>query len=151
MKKTLLILIGLFLVVMVSGCSTEKTLTCTSKTKGTNMNAYGKWELVFKNDKLTNTKLTATFKDITVTDVDKYWDSYKKQFTEQNKPVKETGYKRYVKSNDKKHEFSVIIEVDYNKISKDTMKKYSINDYKNKSYKKTKKEILDADSSMVCK
>ena len=151
MKKTLLILIGLFLVVMVSGCSTEKTLTCTSKTKGTNMNAYGKWELVFKNDKLTNTKLTATFKDITVADVDKYWDSYKKQFTEQNKPVKETGYKRYVKSNDKKHEFSVIIEVDYNKISKDTMKKYSINDYKNKSYKKTKKEILDADSSMVCK
>lgn len=151
MKKTLLILIGLFLVVMVSGCSTEKTLTCTSKTKGTNMNAYGKWELVFKNDKLTNTKLTATFKDITVADVDKYWDSYKKQFTEQNKPVKETGYKRYVKSNDKKHEFSVIIEVDYNKISKDTMKKYSINDYKNKSYKKTKKEILDIDPNMVCK
>ena len=151
MKKTLLILIGLFLVVMVSGCSTEKTLTCTSKTKGTNMNAYGKWELVFKNDKLTNAKLTATFKDITVADVDKYWDSYKTQFTKQNKPVKETGYKRYVKSNDKKYEFSVIIEVDYNKISKDTMKKYSINDYKNKSYKKTKKEILDIDPSMVCK
>lgn len=150
MKKTLLILIGLFLVITVTGCGSEKTLTCTTNSKGTNMNAYGKWELVFKDDKLKNTKLTATFKDITITDIDKYWDSYKKQFTEQNKPVKETGYKRYVKSNDKKHEFSVIIEVDYNKISKDIMKKYSIEDYKNRSYKAIKKEIKSSVDGIKC-
>ena len=42
----------------------------------------------------------------------------KDQFTEQNPPVEENGYKRTVKADDKNYTFTVGIEIDYEAISK---------------------------------
>lgn len=152
MKKISFLVIALFVVFVVSGCgnSNTKVLTCSGVNPGNNMNAAGNVEYTFKNDKLSKAKIEATFKDITIDNLSSVWDSFKTQFTEQNKPVEEVGFKRTVKSDDKNYTFSVIIEIDYEKITKETMEKYGVEDYRSKTYEEIKKETT-ADGTFSCK
>lgn len=94
--------------------------------------------------------MEVVFKDITVDNLSSVWDTFKTQFTEQNKPVEEPGFKRTVKADDKNYTFSVIIEIDFEKISKKTMEKYSIEDYRSKTYDELKKEAT-SDGTLSCK
>lgn len=152
MKKISFLVIALFVVFVVSGCgnSNTKVLTCSGVNPGNNMNAAGNVEYTFKNDKLSKAKIEATFKDITIDNLSSVWDSFKTQFTEQNKPIEEVGFKRTVKSDDKNYTFSVIIEIDYEKITKETMEKYSVEDFRSKTYEEIKKETT-ADGIFSCK
>ncbi len=152
MKKISFLVIALFVVFVVSGCgnSNTKVLTCSGVNPGNNMNAAGNVEYTFKNDKLSKAKIEATFKDITIDNLSSVWDSFKTQFTEQNKPVEEVGFKRTVKSDDKNYTFSVILEIDYEKITKETMEKYGVEDYRSKTYEEIKKETT-ADGIFSCK
>lgn len=152
MKKISFLVIALFVVFVVSGCgnSNTKVLTCSGVNPGNNMNAAGNVEYTFKNDKLSKAKIEATFKDITIDDLSSVWDSFKTQFTEQNKPVEEVGFKRTVKSDDKNYTFSVILEIDFEKITKETMEKYGVEDYRSKTYEEIKKETT-ADGIFSCK
>lgn len=152
MKKTSFLVIALFVVFVVSGCgnSNTKVLTCSGVNPGNNMNAAGNVEYTFKNDKLSKAKIEATFKDITIDNLSSVWDSFKTQFTEQNKPVEEVGFKRTVKSDDKNYTFSVIIEIDYEKITKETMEKYSVEDFRSKTYEEIKTGVT-ADGIFSCK
>ena len=150
MKKTV-ILILLLILFTVSGCGTNKTkvLKCSNSSEGTNMNSSGDVVYTFKNDKVVKATVDITFKDITVNNISSVWDSFKTQFTEQNLPVEEPGFKRTVKSDDKNYTFTVTYEIDYTKISKETMEKYEIEDYSEKTYDELKKEALD--EGYVCK
>lgn len=152
MKKNSFLVIALFVVFVVSGCgnSNTKVLTCSGVNPGNNMNAAGNVEYTFKNDKLSKAKIEATFKDITIDNLSSVWDSFKTQFTEQNKPVEEVGFKRIVKSDDKNYTFSVIIEIDYEKITKETMEKYSVEDFRSKTYEEIKTGVA-ADGIFSCK
>ena len=152
MKKISFLVIALFVVFVVSGCgnSNTKVLTCSGVNPGNNMNAAGNVEYTFKNDKLSKAKIEATFKDITIDNLSSVWDSFKTQFTEQNKPVEEVGFKRTVKSDDKNYTFSVILDIDYEKITKETMEKYGVEDYRSKTYEEIKKETT-ADGIFSCK
>ena len=152
MKKISFLVIALFVVFVVSGCgnSNTKVLTCSGVNPGNNMNAAGNVEYTFKNDKLSKAKIEATFKDITIDNLSSVWDSFKTQFTEQNKPVEEVGFKRTVKSDDKNYTFSVILEIDFEKITKETMEKYGVEDYRSKTYEEIKKETT-ADGTFSCK
>ena len=152
MKKISFLVIALFVVFVVSGCgnSNTKVLTCSGVNPGNNMNAAGNVEYTFKNDKLSKAKIEATFKDITIDNLSSVWDSFKTQFTEQNKPVEEVGFKRTVKSDDKNYTFSVILEIDFEKITKETMEKYGVEDYRSKTYEEIKKETT-ADGIFSCK
>ena len=151
MKKIGLIVIALVLMVVLAGCKEKNaTLTCSTSTKGNNMNAASDVTYTFVNDKLTKSKIEVVFKDITVDNLDLVWDAFKTRFTEQNKPVEVAGFKREVKADDTSHTFSVLIDIDYSKISKDTMKKYEIEDFKDKSYKEIKK-IATENDGMTCK
>ncbi len=152
MKKISFLVIALFVVFVVSGCgnSNTKVLTCSGVNPGNNMNAAGNVEYTFKNDKLSKAKIEATFKDITIDNLSSVWDSFKTQFTEQNKPVEEVGFKRTVKSDDKNYTFSVIIEIDYEKITKETMEKYSVEDFRSKTYEEIKTGVT-ADGIFSCK
>lgn len=152
MKKISFLVIALFVVFVVSGCgnSNTKVLTCSGVNPGNNMNAAGNVEYTFKNDKLSKAKIEATFKDITIDNLSSVWDSFKTQFTEQNKPVEEVGFKRMVKSDDKNYTFSVIIEIDYEKITKETMEKYSVEDFRSKTYEEIKTGVT-ADGIFSCK
>lgn len=152
MKKISFLIITLFVVFVVSGCGNNNTkvLTCSGVNPGNNMNAAGNVEYTFKNDKLSKAKIEATFKDITIDNLSSVWDSFKTQFTEQNKPVEEVGFKRTVKSDDKNYTFSVIIEIDYEKITKETMEKYSVEDFRSKTYEEIKTGVT-ADGIFSCK
>lgn len=152
MKKICFLIIALFGVFGVSGCGNNNTkvLTCSGVNPGTNMNAAGNVEYTFENDKLSKAKIEVTFKDITLNNLSSAWDTIKTQFTEQNKPIQEPGFKRTVKSDDKNYTFSVIMEIDFGKISKETMEKYGVEDYSSKTYEELKKETI-ADGTFSCK
>ena len=151
MKKIILIItIAIFL--FVSGCEKNNTkiLTCTGMNKGNNMNAYSKIKYIFRNDKLVGSNLEVVFKDITVDNIASIWETAKTQFTEQNKPTEEVGYKRTVKSDDKNYTFTVIIEIDFEKISKETMEKYEVQYTSDLTYNEVKEETI-SDGTFTCK
>ena len=152
MKKLYYLIICLVITVIVSGCgkSNTKVLTCSGVSPGNNMNASTNIEYTFKNDKLTKTKAEVKFQDITVNNLSSLWETFKTQFTDQNKPVEEKGFKRTVKSDDKNYTFSVILEVDYEKISADTMEKYEVEDYSEKTYDELKEEVT-SNGIFTCK
>ena len=155
MKKIGLFIMALFLVISVSGCGSKtkkddtKTLTCTNTEKGDGMTAVGSAEYKFSGKKLKTVKATFTFKDFEIDNIDKVWKEITKQLTEQNDAVKDNGYVRTVKTDDKKHTFTVIIDIDFNKISKETMEKYEVEDYSDKTYEDLLKEAED--TGMTCK
>ena len=139
MKKIGFIIVSLFVIFMVSGCgSSTKVLKCSGITPGTNMNADSKVEYTFENDKLSKSKIVVDFKDITISNLPSVWENFKKQFTEQNSPAEADGFKRTVEADDENYIFSVIIEIDFNKITEETMEKYSIEDFRNKTYNEVK-------------
>lgn len=154
MKKMCFLIISLFVVFVVSGCgnnnSNTKVLSCSGVTPGNNMSADSSIEYTFENDKLTKTKIEVMFKDITVNNLSTVWDTFKTQFTEQNKPVEELGFKRSVKADDKNYTFSVIMEIDFKTITKETMEKYGVEDYSLKTYDELKKETT-SDGTFSCK
>lgn len=152
MKRIKLFIFSLFALFIISGCENNNTkvLTCSGTVKGNNINVLQNIKYTFKDDKLTKADMNFVFKDITVEDLPSVWDSFKTQFTEQNNPAEETGFKRTVSANDKEYTFNVNIEVDYEKISKETMEKYEVKDYSTKTYD----EIIEDttyDNVMSCK
>ena len=152
MKKSFLVVLAIFALFIITGCgnSNTKVLTCSGVTDGNNMNAASNIKYIFKNDKLSKTKVEVIFKDITVNNLSSVWSTFKTQFTEQNKPVEEKGFKRTVKSDDKNYTFSVIMEIDFEKISRETREKYSIEDYSSKTYDEIKKEA-SSELNFTCK
>lgn len=76
--------------------------------------------------------------------------TFKTQFTKQNKPVEDVGFKRTVKADDKNYTFSVIMEIAMEKIVKETRDKYQIEDYSLKTYDELKEETTK-DGVYSCK
>ena len=152
MKKISFLILSLFVTFVVSGCGKDSTkvLTCTGVNPGNNMNAAGNVEYTFENDKLTKAKMDVVFKDITVDNLSSVWGTFKTQFTEQNQPVEETGYRRTVKADDKNYTFTISIEIDYEKITKEIMDRYDVEDYSSKTYDEIKKDTT-ADGVWSCK
>lgn len=151
MKKFVFIFSCLFVLVGISGCGSTKVLECTSgKTPGNNMSASGNVKYIFKNNKLSKAEFDVVFGDITIDNLSSYWDSFVAQFTEQNKPVSEPGFVRTVKSDDENYTFTVSIEIDYDKISQETMEKYDVDDIGSKTYNEIK-ELATSDRNMTCK
>lgn len=151
LKKFGFLVISVVMVFVAVGCGNKtKVLTCSTVSPGTNMNAAAKVEYVFENDKLTKSKMDVDFKDIAVDNLATVWDSYKTQFTNQNQPVEESGFKRTVKADDKNYIFTVSLEIDYEKITKETMEKYGVEDYSSKTYDELKEEFT-SDGITTCK
>lgn len=152
MKKISLLIVSLFVIFAVSGCGkgSTKVLTCTGVSPGNNMNAASNIEYTFENDKLTKAKMDVEFKDITVNNLSSVWSTFKTQFTEQNQPVEETGFRRTVKADDTNYTFTVSMEIDFEKITKEIMDKYGVEDYRTKTYDEIKKETT-SDGVMSCK
>lgn len=152
MKKISLLIISLFVVFFISGCEKDSTkvLSCSGISEGNNMNAASTVKYTFENEKLTKAEIEVVFQDITVPNIASVWDTFKTQFTEQNKPVEEVGFKRTVKADDKNYTFSVIMEIDIEKITKETREKYQIEDYSLKTYDELKEETTK-DGVYSCK
>ena len=152
MKKYVFIVLSVCILGVLTGCgkSDSKTLVCTTSNRGNNMTAQAEAKYTFKDDKLKAFSAVVEFKDITVDNIDSVWDAFKAQFNEQNYPTEESGYKRTTKADDKNHVFTVTIDVDFDKISKETMQKFDVDDsYLDKSYDEVKK--LASQDNSTCK
>lgn len=151
MKKIKILSLVLLMTLFITGCgSSTKKLTCTLTNPGTNMNAYSNVEYSFDKDgKLLKAKGVVDFKDITIDDLESRWESVVEQFTSQNEPVEEEGFKRSVSSDDKNFIFTVTIEIDYEKVSSETLMKYTSEDYSKMTYDEIK-ELSEADGA-TCK
>ena len=152
MKKFVFIFTFVCILGFLTGCGNNKmkTLVCTSTNRGNNMTAEAEARYTFEDDKLKKFSAVVDFKDITVDNLDSVWDSFKAQFNEQNYPTEEEGYKRTTKADDKNHVFTVTIDVNFDKINKETMQKFNVDDsYLNKSYDEVKK--LATQENLTCK
>ncbi len=152
MRKKSLIISILLIVILITGCgkSNEKKLECTMFSQGTNMNVYGTVKYIFKDDIVQTGKVEAVFKDITLDNLENVWGTIKQQFSEQNSPVDVSGYKRSNKSDDKNYTFTVNLEIDYTKISENTINEYGLEDLRGKSYDEVKK-ITEESGEATCK
>lgn len=155
MKKIVYLIVLMIMCITITGCGKDNTkkLECSVFNEGTNMNAYGDLTYYFKDDKLISAEFKVSFKDITIDNLDSMWDYLVKQFDEQNPKVDEVGYKKYSTVDNKKHEYYVTAEIDFEKISKETIEKYGIDDAKGKSMEEIKKDFMDANpnSKATCK
>ena len=151
MRKVVLLIISLFFIIISFGCDNNKkrVLTCIGSNKGNNMNAYAIVKYNFEGEKLLSVDTDVTFKDITVDNLSAVWNEFKEQFNEQNFPVEESGYKRTTKADDKNYTFTVSINIDFEKISKETREKYGVDDVSNSTYEEIKNKILE-DNNFTC-
>ena len=150
MKKIGLIVITLVLVVVLVGCKEKnETLTCTKNINDEDMTITNTFKYNFTNNKVSNLKVEMVFKDFASDNIERLWPTFKSQF-ENEMPVEVDGFKRSIKSDDQNYILTIFIDIDYSKISKDTMKKYEIEDIKGKSYKEIKKIATETDG-MTCK
>ena len=150
MKKIRFLLICLVLIFIVSGCGNKKVLTCTGMSEGTNMNAYAEVKYTFEKDKLISARLNTTFKDINMPNLESLWSSIKSQFAEQHSPVEVDGFKKSIQFDDKKYTFTVTMEIDYTKISKETIEEYGLGDISTKTYDELK-QSLASNENLTCK
>lgn len=151
MKKIKILSLLFLVMLLVTGCgSNTKKLTCTMNSPGTNMNAASTVVYTFDEDgKLLTVKGDVDFKDIEIDDLESNWPNIVEQFVSQNEPVEEEGFKRTVSSDDNNYIFTVTIEIDYSKVSSETLMKYSSEDYSKKTYDEIKE--LSESEGATCK
>ena len=153
MKKKILIVLALFVLLFTCSCKKDdniKVLKCSAMTKGNNMNIYSDIEYKFVDNKLSRFIMDATFKDIEIQNLSSIWDSIKTQFTEQNAPVSEKGFKRTVKSDDKNYTFTVSLDVDFEKIPDEVKDKYEVTYDNNMTYEEVLKKTTE-DETVTCR
>ena len=153
MKKIVFMFLAIFVVLVTCSCENDsniKVLKCSGMNKGNNMNAYSDIEYRFKDNKLSNVVTNVTFKDIEVENLSSIWDSIKTQFTEQNAPIEEVGYKRSVKSDDKNYSFTVTVDIDFEKITDEIKDKYGVTYNNNMTYEEVLKKTTE-DGTITCK
>lgn len=166
MKKMIYVVLAIFLVLVTCSCKkgnnnkVEKTnndtnvgvrmLVCSGMNEGNNMNAYSNIRYVFRNNKLSRATMNATFKDIEVDNIASVWDSMKAQFTEQNAPVEEAGYRRTVRADDKNYKFTVSINIDFDKITEDIKSKYEVTYNSDMTYDEVLKKTTE-DGNITCR
>ncbi len=153
MKKICVTILGVLLVICLTGCGNTKVLECSKKIVGSDMNIYQNIKYTFKNDKLVKQYLVTEFKDITADNIEQTWDTQVEKFTNQNQPVDVDGFKRTVKSGDKNHTFKVTIDIDYTKTTNQILESYKINtDGINEvTYDELKQSTLADEYTISCK
>lgn len=128
--------------IFLTGCSNEKTLTCTNKEEQSGISMGQKVVMTFKNDKVSYVKMSIDNKatDSTIKD---NWDMFASMMAEQFKEKEETGVSLTTKNNKEEHTFNVTLEIDLTKAKDDALEEYGLDGIANEktTYEDTKKEI----------
>ena len=125
MKKLKLLFIGVFVVLLVTGCNTEKTLTCTNSIEDSGIKMEQEIVMKFKNNKINYVKMIVNSK--ATSDVIKSnWDVFASTMDSQYIP-KETNGVKLTTSNDKEnYQYNITLEVNLEKASNDSLKEYNL-------------------------
>lgn len=136
--------------IFLTGCSNEKTLTCTNNEEQSGISMGQKVVMTFKNDKVSYVKMSIDSKATSSTIKDN-WDMFASMMAEQFKEKEETGVSLTTKNNKEEHTFNVTLEIDLTKAKDDALSEYGLDGIADEkaTYEDTKKEA-EADG-FTCK
>lgn len=134
-KLKLLSIITLMAILFVTGCSGEKTLTCTNTEKASGVQMDQEVVMKFKNDKINYVKMTVKSK-ATSDLIKNNWSIFASTMDQQYTNENSDGVKLTTKNDQENYSYDVSLEVDLEKASKDSLSKYGLS------------SITDDDSSM---
>ena len=151
MKKSVKLLsLVAVLILVLTGCSTTKELTCTANQSSNGIKMEQKVVMTFKDDKINRVVMTVNSKadsDI----IKNNWSTFASMMQSQFKAANKDGLKLTTKNDNKNKTFIVEIAVDVKKAKQSDLKTYNLEDLTkaNSTYKETKK---DAEASgFTCK
>jgi len=133
MKKIKILLIGLFLVLCLTGCG-EKKLLCTDSEKKNGLEFKTEYLILFKKDKINTAKVTFTV-DVSDEDYKKEWSTFVNEI-ERSLSIADlkgkTGFKVNSSENKNKGKYQATINIDLTKAERSDASKlylgYSLDD-----------------------
>ena len=137
-------------VLLVTGCGGEKTLTCTNSEEDSGIKMNQEVTMTFKDDKVTYVKMSIDNEATEDTIIDN-WDMFASMLDSQFEETDKDGVSLKTNNNKDKHIYNVSLEIDLTKATDDALEEYGLNGIteENASYEDTKKEA-EADG-FTCK
>lgn len=131
MKKLKLFALAIVALLVMTGCGSEKTLTCTNTEEGSGLEMGQEVVMKFKDDKINYVKMTINAKatDDTIKD---NWDLFASTISGQYSNTEEAGVKITTKNDEKNYSYKISLEVDLEKASEDALAKYDLEDITDK-------------------
>lgn len=126
MKKLRLFGLVALVALLATGCG-EKKLVCTMSDDagGLGITMDEKMTVKFKNDKVSSVNMNVTAK-VENEELKTYWSTFATEFTNEYPETDKDGLKVSTKSDDKNYTFSVNVDVDVEKASKEDLEKYDL-------------------------
>lgn len=126
MKRIKLLTVAIFVTILfTTGCGAEKTLTCTNTQEASGVKMNQEVVMKFKKDKINYVKMTVSSKatsDLIKNNWDLFATTMDKQYTNKNSD----GVKLTTKNNKAKYSYDIILEVNLEKASKDSLSEYGL-------------------------
>lgn len=125
MKKVKLLFLGIIVTLLVTGCTSEKTLTCTNSEEADGIKMEQEIVMKFKGNKIDYVKMTVDSKATSEVIKDN-WDVFSSTMDSQYSKKDIDGIKLIATNNKEDYQYSVTLEVDLKKASSDSLKEYSL-------------------------
>lgn len=117
--------LGLVSLLCLTGCDSEKTLTCTNSDEQSGIKMTQEVVMTFKNDKISKLRMTMDNKATNDTIKDN-WDMFASILEEQFEPTDKDGVKLTTNNDSDNHSFEIVIDVDLSKASEEDLATYSL-------------------------
>ena len=126
MKNFKFLALSVLTTVLLTGCGSEKTLTC-SKTEDSSagISVEQKIAMTFKNDKISNVEMSVNSKATSDT-IKTYWDTFASTLDAQYPSKDENGITVSTKNNEEDYEYTITMGFDLSKASDDDLAEYGL-------------------------
>lgn len=136
--------------IFLTGCGSEKTLTCSMEDESSGVTMEQIMEMTFKDDKINKVKMIVNTK-ATSDLMKENWDMIASSMDEQFDENSSDGISLKKNNDSKKHTYKVELSVDLNKASEDSLEEYNLSSITSddSTLEETKKEAEEA--GFTCK
>lgn len=151
MKKIKGLVIVLLATIVLTGCGSTETLTCSMTEDSSGLNMKQEIDIDFKKNEASKVKVSVVA-EATDTTIQENWDIFASTLDSQyNTSEKKDGLTITTDNDKDNYKYTISIEVDFAKASDDVLEEYGLDDVIGK--KTTKKEVKEAaeNSGYTCK
>lgn len=136
MKKFKLLLVVVMVAILTTGCGSTKKLSCSMDQSMMGINMGLNVSFKFKNEKVSNLTMKITMKAENDA-IKEGWSDAVASLNEQYKDESAEGVKLSTKNDDKNYTYTVTLDVDLNKASKESLEKYDLDEFYDIAKEKT--------------
>lgn len=111
----------------LTGCSSEKTLTCTNSEESSGITSNQKITVTFVDDEVTYVKMSIDNEATDDTIIDN-WDTFVSILESAFEDTEEDGIVLTTENDTDNYTFSISLEIDLEKASEDALSEYSLDD-----------------------